>query len=161
MQEIKTYYYNEGNTVRKPEVILSPVRNLPTREQREREKREEAAARQRVTNRRRKAALRKHRILTGYMVGAVLVTMFMLVVYVSLQNSVTTRLNNIANLENELSELNADNNAAESRISTATNLSDVKDKAINDLGMVYATSSQIVYYSTDSSDYMSQYYDIP
>jgi len=27
--------------------------------------------------------------------------------------------------------------------------------------MVYATSSQIVYYSVDGSDYMSQYQDIP
>lgn len=161
MQEVRTYYVSEGNTVRQPDIVLSPARSLPTRELREREKREEAEARLKVTNRRRKAALRKNRILTGYMVTVVLAACFMLVVYVSLQNSVTTRLNNIAALQNELSELNADNNAAESRISTSTNLSDVKEAAINRLGMVYATSSQIVYYNTDTSDYMSQYHDIP
>lgn len=161
MQEVKTYYYNEGNTVRKPEVFLSPVRALPTRELREREKREAEAARAKVVERRRKAALRKNRILTVYMVMAVVSTCLLLVGYVSLQNAVTTRLNNIASLQSELSVLNADNKAAESRISTSTNLSDVKNQAINELGMVYATSNQIVYYSTEVSDYMSQYYDIP
>ena len=70
-------------------------------------------------------------------------------------------MNHVAELESELSKVNADNKAAESRIATTTNLSEIKDKAINDLGMVYATSNQIVYYSVDGSDYMSQYHDIP
>ena len=107
------------------------------------------------------AELRKNRLITGYMIVAVALTCFMLVGYVALQTNVTTRMANVASLENELSTLNADNNAAESRIATTTNLSDIKEKAINDLGMVYATSSQIVYYSVDGSDYMSQYHDIP
>ncbi|CBK74278.1 hypothetical protein CIY_14930 [Butyrivibrio fibrisolvens 16/4] len=92
---------------------------------------------------------------------AVMLTCIMLVGYVSLQTNVTTRMNRIADMENQLSTINADNNAAESRIATNTNLSEIKDKAINELGMVYATSSQIVYYSVDGSDYMSQYKDIP
>ena len=108
-----------------------------------------------------KRALRKNRIMTGYMLIAVILTCVMLVGYVSLQTNVTTRMDNIANLETQLATLKADNKAAESRISTTTNLSEIKDKAINDLGMVYATSSQIVYYSVDGSDYMSQYQDIP
>ncbi len=162
MQELKTYYYQQGNAVRKTEEIyVRPARSLPTREQREREKREEAKRRQKITDRRRAAELRKNRLITGYMIVAVALTCFMLVGYVALQTNVTTRMANVASLENELSTLNADNNAAESRIATTTNLSDIKEKAINDLGMVYATSSQIVYYSVDGSDYMSQYHDIP
>ena len=85
----------------------------------------------------------------------------MLVGYVALQTNVSTRMNNIANLENQLSSVKADNKATESRIATTTNLSEIKDKAIKDLGMVYATNSQIVYYNVDGSDYMSQYHDIP
>ena len=92
---------------------------------------------------------------------AVVVTCFMLVGYVALQTNVTTRMNHIAELETELSTMKADNKAAESRIATTTNLTEIKDKAINELGMVYATSNQIVYYSVDGSDYMSQYQDIP
>lgn len=162
MQELQTYYYNQGNAVRKTEVYSArPARSLPTREQREREKREEALRRQRITDRRRVAALRKNRLLTGYMIVAVILTCTMLVGYVSLQTNVSTRMNHVAELENELSKVNADNKAAESRIATTTNLSEIKDKAINDLGMVYATSNQIVYYNVDGSDYMSQYHDIP
>ena len=162
MQELQTYYYNQGNAVRKEvQTYVRPARVLPTREQREREKREDAIRRQKITDRRRAAALRKNRILTGYMIVAVMLTCVMLVGYVALQTNVTTRMNKIAQLENELATINADNSAAESRIATTTNLTDIKDKAINDLGMVYATSNQIVYYSVDGSDYMSQYHDIP
>ncbi|MCR5416702.1 MAG: hypothetical protein K6E79_07895 [Pseudobutyrivibrio sp.] len=160
MQEM-TYYYSDGNAVRKPEVSVRPARSLPTRQQREREKREEAKRRQKISDRRKAAALRRNRILTGYMIVAVVLACVMLVGYVALQTNVSTRMNHIAELQNELSTLNADNNATESRIATTTNLSDIKDKAINELGMVYATSSQIVYYSIDGNDYMSQYHDIP
>ena len=162
MQELKTYYYNEGTAVRKTtEVYVRPARALPTREQREREKREEAIRRQKIADRRQAATLRRNRILTGYMITAVVLTCILLVGYVALQTNVSTRMNHIAELENQLSSVNADNNAAESRIATTTNLAEIKDKAINELGMVYATSSQIVYYSVDGSDYMSQYRDIP
>lgn len=161
MQELKTYYYQDGNAVRKNETVLRPARILPTREQREREKREEALRHQKITNRRRAAAARKNRILTGYMITAVMAFCILLVGYVYLQTSISTKMNHIAALETELSEVKADNKATESRIATTTNLADVKERAINELGMVYATSSQIVYYSVDSADYMSQYYDIP
>ncbi len=162
MQELQTYYYNQGNAVRKTEeYYVRPVRSLPTREQREREKREDAVRRQRITDRKRAAALRKNRLLTGYMIVAVMLTCAMLVGYVALQTNVSTRMNHVAELESELAKVNADNKAATSRIATTTNLSEIKDKAINDLGMVYATSNQIVYYSVDGSDYMSQYHDIP
>ena len=162
MQELKTYYYNDGNAVRKEtDYVMRPARSLPNRQLREREMREDAIRRQKITDRRRAAALRKNRLLTGYMIVAVILTCVMLVGYVSLQTNVTTRMSRIAEMENELSTINADNNAAESRIATNTNLSEIKDKAINELGMVYATSSQIVYYSVDGSDYMSQYQDIP
>ena len=162
MQELKTYYYNDGNAVRKEtDYQMRPVRSLPDRKQREREMREAALLHQKITDRRRAAALRKNRLLTGYMIFAVALTCFMLVGYVALQTNVTTRMSHIASMENELSTINADNSAAESRIATNTNLSEIKDKAINDLGMVYATGNQIVYYNVDGSDYMSQYKDIP
>ena len=37
----------------------------------------------------------------------------------------------------------------------------IKEKAINELGMFYATQDQIVYYSVDKTDYMNQYNEIP
>ena len=89
MQELKTYYYNDGNAVRKEvEYNARPARRLPTREQREREKREDAIRRQKITDRRRVAALRKNRLLTGYMIMAALLTCMMLVGSVSLQTNI-------------------------------------------------------------------------
>ena len=37
----------------------------------------------------------------------------------------------------------------------------VKDEAMNELGMVYPSQDQIVYYKIDRSDFMSQYGEIP
>ena len=47
------------------------------------------------------------------------------------------------------------------RINTAVDLDVIKEKAINELGMFYATQDQIVYYSVDKTDYMNQYNEIP
>ena len=37
----------------------------------------------------------------------------------------------------------------------------VKDVAVNELGMDYATKNQVQTYSLDDSDYVRQYTDIP
>lgn len=164
MVEMKTYYYQDGNTVRKIETYAAPAtrhRNLPTREQREREKAEERARAAKIAARRQQAKIRKNKLMTAYMVMVVALSCVLFVGYVSLQNSITTRMNHIATLETQLNEVKADNKATKSRIETSTNLNDIKTSAINDLGMVYATSNQIVYYKVNTSDYMSQYYDIP
>lgn len=81
--------------------------------------------------------------------------------YIYLQNSITTSMHNIATLQGEISDLKAANSATESRIHTSTNLNDIKSRAINELGMVYATSDQIVYYDMQDEDYMNQYDSIP
>ncbi len=161
MQELKTYYYEDGNTVRKPDFYIAPARRLPTREQREREKREAARINQKITDRRRAAELKRQRFLTNIMLLSVIMLCALMVGYVYLQTSVSTKMKHVSTLKTELSNVKADNKATESRIATSINLGDIKEKAINDLGMVYATSNQIVYYSVDSTDFMSQYYDIP
>ncbi|MCR4694093.1 MAG: hypothetical protein K5773_02060 [Pseudobutyrivibrio sp.] len=161
MQELRDYYYSDGNVVRQTKVNYRPARNLPTREQREQEKRDELLRKQKITDRRNVRELRSNRLLTAYMISAIIVAVFLFVGYVSMQTMVTERMNQIATLESQLATVNADNKAAESRIATTTNLTEIKDKAINELGMVYATSSQIVYYNVGGSDYMSQYRDIP
>ena len=63
----------------------------------------------------------------------------------------------IASLETEISELKASNAATESRISTTTNLNSIKESAISELGMVYAGTDQIVFYTIPDEDYMDRY----
>jgi hypothetical protein len=40
-------------------------------------------------------------------------------------------------------------------------LNEIKDIAMNQLGMTYASEDQIIYYSVENSNYMDQYSDIP
>ena len=186
MTEVQNYYYYQGNTVRVDNnvplyspaqrqtqvdspyryqnvstAMNKPLRNLPTREQRERERRAEEEARAKKAHRKHVATLRAHKLTTISMIIAAFLACGLFVGYVSLQNDITTRMKHISSLENQISEIKADNNVAQSRIATSTNLTDIKNSALTELGMVYATSSQIVYYSMGTEDYMSQYKDIP
>ena len=186
MTEVQNYYYYQGNTVRVDNnvplyspaqrqtqvdspyryqnvstAMNKPLRNLPTREQRERERRAEEEARAKKAHRKHVSTLRAHKLTTISMIIAAFLACGLFVGYVSLQNDITTRMKHISSLENQISEIKADNNVAQSRIATSTNLTDIKNSALTELGMVYATSSQIVYYSMGTEDYMSQYKDIP
>ena len=155
MTEVKTYYYTEGNTVRQ---VAQP---LPDRHTREREIREERERRKRQERRKMQRMMRKKRIYSMYvaMVAATVVGLF--VGYINLTNSITTHMDNISALEQDISDLKASNSATESRIASQTNLGEIKAVAVNEMGMVYANADQIVYYDMESSDYMNQYHNIP
>lgn len=155
MTEVKTYYYTEGNTVRQ---VAQP---LPDRHTREREIREERERRKRLERRKMQRMMRKKRIYSMYvaMVAATVVGLF--VGYINLTNSITTHMDNISALEQNISDLKASNSATESRIASQTNLGEIKAVAVNEMGMVYANADQIVYYDMESSDYMNQYHNIP
>lgn len=155
MTEIKTYYVADGNVVRQVEEAL------PSRQERERRTREDQERNRRRAQLRKKAALRKKKIYSVYMAMAVVAAVGLFVGYVDLSNSITTHRSNISSLEQEISDLKASNSATESRIASETNLAEIKTTAMNELGMVYANSNQIVYYDMDSNDYMNQYQNIP
>jgi cell division protein FtsL len=155
MTQVKTYYFTEGNTVR---VEAQP---LPDRKQREQERKEEQQRKRRMQQRRHARMMRQQRLMAMFTAVTVLAACGLFVGYVNLTNSITTHMDNISQLQEEISDLKADNSATASRIATAANLSDVKNAAINQLGMVYANADQIVYYDMESADYMSQYQNIP
>lgn len=148
-------YYQDGNTVRQMTATA-----LPNRYTRMRELEEARAEYERQINKARRTRTKKNRMATLNLLFVTIICCMSFVGYVSLQNSVTTRLNHIANLQSQVNELKADNNAALSRIETNINVADIKETALNDLGMVYADKSHIVYYQTENKDYMSQYLSI-
>ena len=43
----------------------------------------------------------------------------------------------------------------------SVNLDEIREKAMNELGMVYATSDQVIEYESPSGDYVKQYEGIP
>ena len=57
-----------------------------------------------------------------------------------------------------LKKVNADDL---NRIETSVNLEEIRDIAINELGMVYATQENVVLYKKTSQNYVSQYDSVP
>jgi len=155
MTNFETFYYEDGNAARKY------AEALPNRETRQRELREERERNRRRTHARNMRQIRANRMQAVCLAVGIFLLGGAFAGYVHLQNTITASKNNISSLEQELSDLKASNSAAESRIATATSLETVKNTALNELGMVYATSDQIVYYSISDEDYMNQYTDIP
>ena len=120
-----------------------------------------AEKRRRAAARNQEKALRMSKSYVAFLTMAVTVFGIFCGAYIKLQSDVTARMKKIASLESQVTDLKADNDEAYKRINTAVDLDAIKEKAINELGMFYATQDQIVYYSVDKTDYMNQYNEIP
>ncbi len=80
--------------------------------------------------------------------------------YLKLQSEITNSVKRISVLESQLNEIKAENDDTESRIKGTVGLEEIKRRAMNELGMQYATPEQIVKYDSDDTDYVRQYIDI-
>ena len=112
-------------------------------------------------HRRKHNFMHANRVYTFYMVIVVLAALTFMVKYIDYQSVATIKLREISSLETQLEDLRADNDATAKRLASAVPIYEVKERAINELGMDYARDSQIRYYSVDNVDYMSQYADLP
>jgi cell division protein FtsL len=151
-------YYINGNTVR--ELENSPARQ-PKEDPREREEQKRRARRRNAARRNRERALYMSKGYVAFLTFCVALSAFFAVTYVKLQADVTQRMKNIASVESQITDLRADNDAHYKRITTSVDLNEIKDIAMNQLGMTYASEDQIIYYSVENSNYMDQYSDIP
>ena len=153
----KTYYVN-GSTVR--QIEAQPVRReridrTKIKEQQQRKRRRSAARRN------RERALHMSKGYVAFLTLCVGVVAFSAVALVQIQSQVTQRMEHIAALELQITDLKADNDARYKEIVTSVDLDQIKTVAMNDLGMRYATEDQIVYYSVENNNFMDQYSDIP
>ena len=92
-----------------------------------------------------------------FMTLAMVLTGVVCVQYIRLQSSLTTYVNTISAMEIELQSLRAENDDYESRIKGAVGLENIKKRAMDDLGMTYASDDQIVVYNSDGTDYVRQF----
>ena len=152
-------YRVDGNTVRRVEA--EPDYRRQQRERQEKEERENLRRRRRAAARNREKELRMSKSYVVFLTMAVTVFGVFCGSYIKLQSDVTARMKAIAKLESQITDLKADNDEAYKRINTTVDLDGIRNTAINELGMFYATEDQIVYYSVDRSDYMNQYTEIP
>lgn len=63
--------------------------------------------------------------------------------------------------QQELADAKEENTTRYNVVMDSVNLEEVRDRAINDLGMGYATSDQIIEYQNPVNDYVKQYESIP
>ena len=155
---MKQTYYVNGSTVRK-------INEVPVRRERiDRTKIEEQQQKKRRRNaarRNRARALHMSRGYVAFLTLCVGVIAFAAVSLVQIQSQVTQRMEHIAALESQITDLKADNDARYKEIVTSVDLDYIKDVAINELGMKYAAEDQIIYYSVENDNFMDQYSDIP
>ena len=129
MEQNQYRMYVDGNTVRKAEALPKD-----DRQERIRREREEQRARNR---------LRMSRRYVAFLAVAVSITCLVCAAYVHLQADITTRMSNISALEKEIADLKTDNDTTLKRVNTSINLNEIKEKAIAELGMVYAAPDQV------------------
>lgn len=146
--------YVEGNTVRKLDTL--PEYAPGEKKEREKEKRVDRATR---ANRQRAMQMGPGYVM--FLAMAVVVTLGIGALYVQLQSDITGRMRNVAALKNQILDLKTDNDAALRRVDASVNLDEVRNRAVNELGMVYPVQGQIENFEVKSNDYMNQYQDIP
>lgn len=137
-----TYVY--GNVVRK-ENIAAPKREIVQKRAR--------AERTRV--------LHMNRGYVIFLAVAAVVALFVCVQYLQLQSNITKRSQYITSLQKELSDAKEANTTKYNAIINSMNLKEIRDKAMNEFGMVYAEPEQIVKYQSPDGTSVTQYLGIP
>ncbi len=156
----KTTYYINGNAVR--EIGQPQPQRRPQKTRRELE---EARRRKKIEEMQQeetvKRAMVMNRAYVAFLTLCVIASAVAAFSLIRIRSNVTQQMKEVAALESRLEDTRADNDAKYKQITTSVDLNHIRDVAINQLGMKYASSDQIVYYTVDNSNYMDQYNDIP
>lgn len=153
--------YITGSAVRElePEPLRRDRRERKDPREAEIERKRKARHKAAKRNRQRTLYMSKGYVL--FLTACVAIGAFFAVSYVKLQADITYRMKHIAAVESQITDLKADNDANYKRIMTSVDLNEIKNTAINELGMTYATEEQVVYYTVENYNFMDQYGDIP
>lgn len=153
MADRRQAYIYEGNTVRRTQTV--PKRQeeyIPSQPQKRVSKQ--------VRRNRRKAM----HMSAGYVVflaAAAITALVVCMSFLKLQTQMNQRSNKIAEMQEDLADMREANNTRKNAVMDSVNLEDVRNRAVSELGMVYASPDQIVEYDSPTSDYIKQYQEIP
>lgn len=84
-----------------------------------------------------------------------------IMVYVSLQSSVTNLRDDKGRLISQYEEAKVDNDLYYESIVSSVNIKEIERIAVEELGMKMAGNGQIMTYTNDIDDYVKQYRDMP
>ena len=96
-----------------------------------------------------------------FLTFAAIIALVACVNMVKLQSSITSRTKNITALQEELADLKEANNTKYNAVMDSVNLDEIRTKAQEELGMVYASPEEIITYDSTAADYVEQYEAIP
>ena len=100
-----------------------------------------------------------NRAYVTFLAVAAIFALILCVNYV--QSRITSHSKEVSSLQKELADLKEQNNTKYNSVMDSVNLDEIREKAMNELGMVYATSDQVIEYESPSGDYVKQYEGIP
>ena len=143
--------YMYGNVVTKPE--RGPERRKSPTEPKKRVSRQ--------VQRNRKRALHMNAAYVVFLAVAATVALLLCGNYVRLQSEMTKSSKQVTALQEELANLKEENTTKYNAVVDSVNLDEVRERAINQLGMTYASPDQIVEYDDPATDYVKQYDNIP
>ena len=145
-------FYVYGNAVRQAEV-------QPKRRQEVRPAKTGKTSSQVMRNRNR--AMKISPAYAIFFILAAVCTVAVCVVYIRLQTEVVTRSAHVTSMQEELAYLTEANDTAYNAAVDSVNLDTVREKAMNEMGMVYESQGNVVEYKSPTSDYVKQYEEIP
>ncbi len=140
--------YVYGNTVRKEVTVIQKPAKQPKE------------ISQRVRKNRTKA-LHMSRGYVVFLAVAASVALFSCVQYLQLQSEITERSKSITAMQLELENAKEENTTRYNAIVNSMNLEVIRDKAMNELGMVYAEAGQVIEYQNPANHLITQYANIP
>lgn len=144
--------YIYGNTVRQEDVIPQKVSRVRSRRKKETS---------RLVRRNRNRAFNISSAYACFLAVAAVAAVLLCVSYLQLQSELVNRSENITALQGELVELTEANNTAYQVAEDSVDLEEVRNKAVNELGMVYAAQGSVTEYTRPESNYVKQYSEIP
>lgn len=145
----RTQAYVDGTAVRKLDVVPEKVQK---------------SSAQAVDAEREKARASAWQLSVGYVLfltAAAVVTVFTCVNYLQLQAKGTRLQKQVTALEAQLDAAVLENDSKYNQIMLSVDMEHIKQVAMNEYGMSYATGSQIIEYNLPDSDYVRQYSEVP
>lgn len=150
-RDMDSQAYVHGSVAAKPEFDPGYHENSPERPKK---------ASKRV-RKNRKQALNINSAYVIFLSVAAITALVVCVNYVELQSRITSRSKNIAAMQKELADLREKNTTEYNAVMDSVNLDEIRERAQNDLGMVYASPDQVIEYENPATDYVKQYEEIP
>lgn len=134
------------------ERIQERIRRKQEEERRQQEEKEALARYKALRN-----AHTKNLVYTALAISMAVFMFFVCVQYLETQSQLKTLATEIANMESKLTQMTVKNDETQMEIDASIDYTQLQKTALEELGMVYPSRSQIVEYKANESEYVKQY----